>query len=302
MRLRDMKTWVSALAALSLILWAGLASADMPTNVILMISDGQGYNTVKATDYWTGTTPVYESFPYQYGVSTFSAGKIGPPPIPSIGYDPAQAWSSFNYVKTPNSFTDSASAATALATGVKIYDNQLNISTTGLNLKTITEIAQGLGKASGVVTTVEWSHATPAGMFAHNVSRNNYSAIANEMLGSTSPLTVIMGAGNPYFNDSGGLAATPNYNYVGGSTTWGQLLTNSQPQGWSLIQTKAEFDALAANPNPTVTKVVGTVQAGTTTQQSRTGKPAGPQQPFGDGLQHQRALPGHHEHRGPERP
>jgi len=262
-------TWVMALAALTLILWSTLSWAVMPKNVILLISDGQGYNTVMATDYWTDTTPVYETFPIQYGVSTFSAGKIGPPPIPAIGYDPVQAWSNFNYVITPNSATDSASAATSLATGVKVYDNQLNISTIGMQLMTITEIARDLGKASGVVTTVMWSHATPAGMFAHNASRNNYPAIANEMIDGTSPLNVIMGAGNPGFDDNG-LPAVNSTQYVGGDTAWGQLTSGTHPHGWSLIQDKTEFENLADNSNPTVTKVVGTFQAFSTTQQSRT--------------------------------
>jgi len=31
-------------------------------NVILMISDGQGFNTVKATEYYTGKKGVYERF------------------------------------------------------------------------------------------------------------------------------------------------------------------------------------------------------------------------------------------------
>jgi alkaline phosphatase len=264
-----MKTWVSALAVLTLILWSSLASAAMPKNVILMISDGQGYNTIKATNYWTGATPVYENFPYRYGCSTFSAGKIGPPPVPAIGYDPFQAWADFNYVITPSSATDSASAASALATGVKIYDNQLNLSTTGAQLKTITEIAGELGKSSGVVSTVQWSHATPAGMFAHNVSRNNYSAIANEMLGGASPLNVIMGAGNPGFDDNG-QPAVLSTKYVGGDTTWAQLTGGTHPQGWTLIQTKTEFENLANDPNPAVNKVVGTLQAATTAQQSRT--------------------------------
>jgi alkaline phosphatase len=269
MRHSRMKTWVRALTALTLILWSSLSWAIMPKNVILMISDGQGYNTVGATDYWTATIPVYETFSMHYGVSTFSAGKIGSPPIPAIGYDPSQAWSNFNYVITPNSATDSASAATALATGIKVYDGQLNISTTGIQLKTITEIARDLSKSSGVVTTVMWSHATPAGMFAHNTSRNNYSLIANEMLGGTSPLSVIMGAGNPEFDDNG-LPAANSTQYLGGDITWGQLTSRTHPQGWSLIQTKQEFEDLANNSTPTVTKVVGTLQAFSTTQQSRT--------------------------------
>jgi alkaline phosphatase len=266
MRYRGMKTWLCAIAGLSLILWTGLASAEMPKNVILMISDGMGYNTVKATDYYTGTKAVFESFPVQYGVSTFSAGT---PTTPAWGYDPTKAWSDFSYVKSH--YTDSASAASALATGVKTYDNVLNIDTSGNKLKTITEIAQGLGKASGVVTTVEWSHATPAGMFAHNASRNNYAAIANEMVSSTSPLNVIMGAGNPNYDKSGNYQLTPkDAKYVGGTSTWSSLNAGTL-NGYKLIQDKAAFEALANTANPSVTKVVGTVDAFETTQQSRAG-------------------------------
>jgi len=262
MRLRA-KAWLSVLAALTLILWAGLASAAMPRNVILMISDGQGYNTVKATDYWTGAPAVYENFPVKFGMSTFSAGTPG---HPAIGYDPGQAWANFNYVSTPGSMTDSASAATALATGVKTYDGVLNLDTHGNPLKTITEIAHDLGKATGVVTTVPWSHATPAGMVAHNAGRNHYEQIAHEML--TSPLNVIMGAGNPDFDDNGQPAAH-KAEYVGGAATWNRLKAGTHRAGWALIQTRKEFEALAANPHPRVTKVVGTVQAHRTTQQAR---------------------------------
>jgi alkaline phosphatase len=271
MRLRA-KTWLSLLAALSLILWAGLTSAAMPKNVILMISDGQGYNTVKATDYWTGAPAVYENFPVKYGMSTFSAGTPG---HPAIGYDPGRAWNDFNYVKTPGSYTDSAAAATALATGVKNHNRVLNLDTFGNRLKTITEIAHHLGKATGVVTTVPWSHATPAGMFAHNPSRDHYADIANEMLAGGSPLNVIMGAGNPDFNDNG-QPACQDPKYVGGAATWNRLKTGTHPGGWSLLQTRKEFEALAANPHPTVTKVVGTVQAHTTTQQARDQAVKGP--------------------------
>lgn len=260
MRPRGAQTWLSLLAALSLILWAGLASAKMPTNVILMISDGMGYNTVKATDYWTGGTPVYENFAVKYGVSTFSANNTSIP-----AYNPSLAWSDFNYVK--NGAADSASAATAMATGVKTCNGQINWSVSGSPLTNIVQIAGGLGKATGVVTTVSWSNATPAAMVAHNLSRDNYAAIANEMLNSN--LNVIMGAGNPGFNNNGQPAAQ-NAQYVGGTGTWDALNAGTL-NGWTSIQTKAEFEALANNANPPVTKVVGTVQAYTTTQQARVG-------------------------------
>ena len=48
---------------------------------------------------------------------------------------------------------------------------------------TIAEIAKPRGKSVGVITTVQWSDATPAGLGgAHNVNRSNHAEIANEML------------------------------------------------------------------------------------------------------------------------
>ena len=49
------------------LLFAGSAAQAAAKNVILMISDGQGYNTVQATDDYTGTAAVYESFPVHLG-------------------------------------------------------------------------------------------------------------------------------------------------------------------------------------------------------------------------------------------
>ena len=44
----------------------------------------------------------------------------------------------------------------------------------------LSRAAESKGKATGVVTSVEWSHATPAAFVAHNPSRNNYAQIARE--------------------------------------------------------------------------------------------------------------------------
>ncbi|HAY22813.1 MAG TPA: alkaline phosphatase, partial [Desulfobacterales bacterium] len=240
MKLRKISPRLAALLAVLILLLAGSAAqAETAKNVILMISDGWGYNQVKATDYYNGSAAVFENFSVQYGMSTYSMGKMPKTgflspgtPITPAGYDTNKAWSDFNYVKS--GATDSASAATALATGVKTFDNVLNLDVYGNKLKTITEYAAEQGKATGVVTSVEISHATPAGMYAHNVSRNNYAALANEMLAG--PLNVIMGAGNPRYDNNGNYLFTPNsYQYVGGEDTWNALRTGSHANNWSLI-------------------------------------------------------------------
>ena len=61
-------------------------SKKQPKNIILMISDGWGYNHILATDYYQyGNTNVqsYQAFPYHAAMSTFMA---------EGGYDPDSAW------------------------------------------------------------------------------------------------------------------------------------------------------------------------------------------------------------------
>jgi len=96
--------------------------------------------------------------------------------------------------------TDSASAATAWATGYKTDDGNLAWlpgDPADGSLKTIAEILrEKKGFAIGVTSTVPFSHATPASHVSHNVSRNNYLAIADEILFKTKP-EVVIGAGHP---------------------------------------------------------------------------------------------------------
>jgi alkaline phosphatase len=190
---------------------------------------------------------------------------------------PAKAWDLTRrgkgiagYAFLMTTATDSAAAATAMATGQKTYNNAINFSNQGQPLtgQTIAELAKERGKSVGVVTTVPWSHATPAAVGgAHNGSRNNTSQIANEML-QASYLDVIMGAGNPDFDEDGRpRTAARDYQYVGGPETWKQLKSGNHPGGWKLVESKADFEALTAGDTPA--KVLGTACAATTLQQKR---------------------------------
>ena len=103
-----------SLAVIVVILAAGFAlihsyscrKTPQPLNVILMITDGCGYNCFDLASlyqYGRTGTQVYESFPVQFPVSTYSAS--------STPYDPQKAWASFDFVLSDP--TDSAAAATA---------------------------------------------------------------------------------------------------------------------------------------------------------------------------------------------
>lgn len=242
-----------------------------PKNIIIMIGDGMGYNQSLATSYYrfgAAYQQVYYTAPVQYAMSTYS--------VDGWGYDPAQAWNDFEYMKTQ--YTDSAAAATAMATGVKTYDAGIGVDTDGIPVANIFEAAEAKGKSSGVVTTVEISHATPAGFVAHNASRDNYQDIANEMIWEADT-DVIMGTGNPWFDNDGHLKAVANtYKYVGGQPTWdaleaGTVSTDVDHDGYpepaTLIQTKAEFLALKTGLTPE--RVIGVTQVYESLQQRRSG-------------------------------
>lgn len=255
---------------------AGLLAASLgaataaPKNVILMITDGRSFASMEAAAYYRGSAPVYQGRGWtKMAMSTYSANNNAN--TNPMGYDPARAWISDgkggfkpnqDYLKS--NATDSASGISAITTGVKIKDGQINMSTDGKPLTNIAAMFTKDGRAAGAITTVPWTHATPAGAGAHNVSRNNYLEIATEML-HDSGLNVIMGGGNPFYDNNGRRISQPKYSYVG-EEDWSKLLNGSL--GFTLIQRRQDFVALASNPNPP-SRVVGTFEAASTAQQGR---------------------------------
>lgn len=80
--------------------------------------------------------------------------------------------------------TDSAAAATALATGVLTVNGYLGKDHNGENLKTILDYAKEVGKSVGIVTTDNPYGATPSGFSAHCTDRNDSKAITKTQLKS----------------------------------------------------------------------------------------------------------------------
>ena len=247
-------------------------------NVILMISDGWGYNQILATDYYTegkAGVQVYENFPTNLAMSTYSLGDAKTSDNKDGVYDPSIMWGNFNTLM--NNPTDSAAAGTAMSTGVKTYDAAIGVDEQKTDLTHMTENFEAQGKSTGVVSSVEFSHATPASFVAHHGNRNDYSILANEMI-KDSATDVIMGAGNPLY-DNDGDTTVPNYKYVGGAETWNGLVDGtldvSDADGdgindaWTLIQSKEAFEELQTGE--TANRVIGVPQVHTTLQQARGG-------------------------------
>jgi alkaline phosphatase len=259
--MNKMKRVITGVAAGSMLLAsAQLAmAAGQAKNIILMISDGQGFNTVKATDYYLGGQAVYEGFAVKGSMNTNSAGAAGG--YVGTPYNPTTMWSSFGTQLT--GATDSASAGTAMFTGVKNYDNQINKTTSGANLTTFFESAALQGKATGAVSTVNFDHATPAAVVAKTTNRNDYATITSQMINSN--LDVIMGAGNPNYNNNGAAQAA-NYAIVGNQANWNAITGGAN--GRTFVESKTQFESLA-NGSLTTNKVFGVAQVKDTLQDSR---------------------------------
>ena len=108
--------------------------------------------------------------------------------------------------------TDSAAAATAMATGRKTEAGNIcwraGDPPEGA-LQNLGELLGGNGWAVGLVSTVPFCHATPACFAAHSPDRNRYylgldgsgtSGISEEMIGA-GYLSLIVGAGHPGWNN-----------------------------------------------------------------------------------------------------
>jgi len=93
--------------------------------------------------------------------------------------------------------TDSAASATAMATGHKTKNKVISRDVKGKDLLTIAEKAKKMGKAVGIVTTTEITHATPAAFYAHVARRDKSEKIGRQLL--ETEFDVFLGGGAGVF-------------------------------------------------------------------------------------------------------
>ncbi len=168
--------------------WSVLTAAHAG-NVILLIGDGMGFEQVKAARVYAASPLSFEALPFQGEVTTASSNAT---------------------------ITDSAAAATAMATGVKVNNGVVSLALPGdgSELETLVEYYKARGRTVGLVTTTYITHATPACFGAHETSRNNYSAIADDYLTQTIPNVLFGGGANGM-----SVSAAENAGYVVATTT-----------------------------------------------------------------------------------
>lgn len=250
------------------------ADGVAPRNIIIMIADGAGFNHYAAAaifEHGSPDSPLYAQFPVRLAMSTFAHGGA---------YDPQRAVAEFAYVS--KGATDSAAAATAMATGVKTYSGAIGVDAEKRPVENVLERGEAHGRATGVVTSVQISHATPAGFVAHSEGRGAYAEIAAQMIGD-SAVDVIMGAGHPEFDGNGQPIAAERrkYDFVGGEESWAALRAGTAggdadgdgtPDPWTLVDSLEGFRALGEGETPA--RVLGLAPVAQTLQQGRNPDPA----------------------------
>lgn len=93
-----------------------------------------------------------------------------------------------------HAYTDSSQSAAEIVSGVKSYNNSVNVADDGRPVPTLFHDLQAQGWKTGTVTSVPFPHASPAGMYAQNVYRDDYQDLARTMLGIPSVIQEALGA------------------------------------------------------------------------------------------------------------
>lgn len=157
-------------------------------NVILFIGDGMGLGQIEAAEIKKGNDLSFHnyndsSWTYHGYINTDSLTSNGftldttnsliRPELNKTLYDNADSpYSADGNYASNTCYTDSAAGGTALATGNKTTNASIGLSPLGEELTNLVEIASGLGKKAGVLSTDTLDGATPSSFLAHANERH----------------------------------------------------------------------------------------------------------------------------------
>nr|MDH3176091.1 alkaline phosphatase [Bacillus pumilus] len=156
-----------------------------PKNVIFIIGDGMGMPVIKA-------------------YRTFKQEKLGSPKAQTV-WDPYLVGMQTTHPDDPrDNITDSAAAATAMATGKKTYNDAIAVNQEKEPLRSVVEAAKEAQMKTAFVVSSDITDATPAAFGTHNVSRKNKEQIADhffdEKIGGEHKVDILLGGGMQYFD------------------------------------------------------------------------------------------------------
>ena len=197
---------------------------DGPTNVILFVGDGQGRAQLDLGRYLKAYREDAEQFPLNVADVTYNVDR----------HD--AHGSATTFPDDPEEFVaDSASTATAIATGHKTYNGAIggveNDAGEFVPKKTVLEEARDMGYAVGLVTTARMTHATPASFASHVPSRDEEEEIAKQYV-REGGVDVLFGGARSYFLPDGRESDSAN------------LVDEAKRNGYNYVTTEGELDSL----------------------------------------------------------
>ena len=179
--------------------------------VFCFIGDGMGLPQINAAEIYLASTSGSE-----IGVKKLSFSEF-----PAQGLTTTYSSDSF--------ITDSAAAATAIATGYKTNSGVISMNQSKTeNYKTIAEMAQEKGMKVGIISSVSIDHATPACFYAHTPSRKNYYEIGLALANSSFD-----------FFGGGGLLSPK-----GKKGDQPDVVEMARAKGFKVVNSRSDFDAL----------------------------------------------------------
>ncbi|EMA6344687.1 alkaline phosphatase [Bacillus cytotoxicus] len=230
-------------------------TGEHPTNVIMMVMDGTSSSATTLARWYKGAPLALDQI-VSGGVRTYSA---------------------------ESAITDSAPAATALATGNKSNSRYVGVLPSTVNspglepikeeekfrpVANVLEGAKRSGRATGIVATAEIQHATPAGFSAHHANRNNFEVLGEQQVYQN--MEVVLGGGkaalqpstsNGIRKDNEDLVKViqdKGYDFV---ETKDALLKSKSDKIWGSFSNTAlafDMDREATNPEqPTLSQMTG---------------------------------------------
>lgn len=129
-------------------------------NALLLIGDGMGFNHIEAA--------IANGI-----IDTFVAQEL-PVCGEAVTY-------SFSVSAGSSKYTDSAAAATALATGYKTTNGYIGIDSKKIERQNVRELAHESGAMTAVLTTDVITGATPGGFLAHHTSRSDTEILQSQI-------------------------------------------------------------------------------------------------------------------------
>jgi len=203
-------------------------------NVILLIGDGMGDSEITVARNYEhgagGAFPGIDALPITGQYTTYAVNSDG----------------------TPNYTSESASTASAWATGTKAVNGSLSIDYQGDSQATLLELAKANGKKTGNVSTAEIQDATPAAQYAHVNARGCYGptqttancstyALENGGIGSISEQLLDV---RPDLTLGGGAATFTQQSATAGQWEGQTLQDQAVDRGFQWIDDAAGLNAL----------------------------------------------------------